>query len=113
MYGAEIELDHFLGGIDLTEARTLLSTKDQENWENEVKKFPKLRTYITLKDNFGKESYLDNFLSKNRRSLIAQLRTGTSGRTNTGYNRLTEMASVSGFGFPQTDNRKFKCAMKM
>ena len=78
LYGAETELDHFLGGIDLTEARTLLSTKDQENWENEVKKFPKLRTYITLKDNFGKESYVDNFLSKNRRSLIAQLRTGTS-----------------------------------
>ena len=36
-----------------------------------------------------------------------------SGRTNTGYNRLTEMASVTGFGFPQTDNRKFKCAVLM
>ena len=31
-----------------------------------------------------------------------------SGRTNTGYNRLTKMASVTGFGFPQTDNRNLK-----
>ena len=78
LYGAEAQLDHFSGGIDLTEAKTLLSTKDQENWEKEVKRFPKLRTYITLKSKFGKEHYVENFLSKNRRSLIAQIRTGTS-----------------------------------
>jgi hypothetical protein len=43
-----------------------------------VETFPKLRTYRTLKRQFGKESYVDNFLSKNRRSILAQMRTGTS-----------------------------------
>ena len=67
-----------MGGIDLTEAKTLLSTKYHELWDKEVKTFPKLRTYATIKTSFGKEHYVDNFLSKNRRSLIAQMRTGTS-----------------------------------
>lgn len=59
-----------MGGIDLIEAKSLLATQDKENWNTEVKKFPKLRTYVTLKNSFGKECYVDNFLSKNRRSLI-------------------------------------------
>ena len=78
LYGEDVQTEHFMGGIDLAEAKTLLSTKDREHWDREVKNFPKLRTYATLKTSFGKEPYVDNFLSKNRRSLIAQIRTGTS-----------------------------------
>ena len=65
------------GGVDLSEIKNLLLKKDKDKWESEVVKYPKLRTYVTLKSEFGKEAYVDNFLSKNRRSLIAQMRTGT------------------------------------
>ena len=78
IYGQETQLDNFTGEIDLTEAKSLLSAKYEEDWNTEVKKIPKLRTYATLKTGFGKEDNVDNFLSKNRRSLIAQMRTGTS-----------------------------------
>ena len=78
LYGEQAQFEQFMGGIDLTEAKSLLSTLDREHWDIEVKNKPKLRTYRTLKTCFEKEPYVDNFLSKNRRSLIAQLRTGTS-----------------------------------
>jgi hypothetical protein len=78
LYGEESQLSDFAGGVDLTEIKVLLNQKDSENWEKDVLNFPKLRTYRTLKSQYGKESYVDNFLSKNRRSLIAQVRTGTS-----------------------------------
>ncbi len=62
----------------MEEIKLLLKTKSSEKWKIDVENFPKLRTYRTLKNQFGKENYVDNFLSKNRRSIIAQMRTGTS-----------------------------------
>ena len=78
LYGKESQLGDFLGGVNLPEVKLLLTQKDSENWKKDVENFPKLRTYRTLKSQFGKENYVDNFLSKNRRSLLAQIRTGTS-----------------------------------
>ena len=78
LYGEDTQLSQFKEGVDLTEIKALLREKEIETWKKEVTKYPKLRTYTKLKDCFGKENYVDNFLSKNRRSLIAQMRTGTS-----------------------------------
>ena len=64
LYGKESQLGDFLGGVNLPEVKLLLIQKDSENWKKDVENFPKLRTYRTLKSQFGKENYVDNFLSK-------------------------------------------------
>ena len=49
LFGEHIQTEQFMGGIDLIEAKTLLSSKDKEHWNMEVRKFSKLRTYVKLK----------------------------------------------------------------
>jgi len=78
LYGEDTTLNDFMEGINLQQVKTKLNELDEENWKREIVKFPKLRTYRLFKTKFGKENYTQQFLSKNRRSLIAQMRTGTS-----------------------------------
>ena len=78
MYGENVNLNSFIGGVNLSEIKTLLDEKDSKDWKINVEKYPKLRSYRTFKTEFGKEPYVENFLSKNRRSTVAQIRTGTS-----------------------------------
>ena len=78
LYSDELTLNDVVGGLDLNEIKQKLYEIDQKKWKTDVEKFPKLRTYRLFKNEFGKENYTDHFLSKNRRSTIAQMRTGTS-----------------------------------
>ena len=45
-------------------------------WEIEVKKKPKLRSYVKFKDTICKEPYITSRLSRSARSLFAQFRLG-------------------------------------
>ena len=45
-------------------------------WYDETQNKVKLRTYIKFKERFEPEEYLLHYMSKNKRSLIAQIRCG-------------------------------------
>ena len=45
-------------------------------WKNSLPNFPKLRTYVTFKENFCIEPYVQTNMNRKYRSLIAQLRLG-------------------------------------
>ncbi len=47
-----------------------------KNWEDNIKMMPKLRTYIKFKKIFEVEPYVLSFMSRQRRSYLAQLRNG-------------------------------------
>ncbi len=47
-----------------------------KEWKNDVCKKPKLRTYLTFKDNFEVEPYVKSFLNRKCRSYLAQYRCG-------------------------------------
>ena len=48
----------------------------KEKWSNDMWSKPKLRSYVQIKQCFGTEPYVKSFLTRNQRSLCAQLRTG-------------------------------------
>ena len=48
----------------------------QEQWSNEMHNKPKLRTYVQIKDIFEPEPYVLSNISRQRRSLLAQIRLG-------------------------------------
>ena len=54
-----------------------LENIEQTSWHNEVNGMPKLRTYKTLKLDYGTELYTKTTLNKYHRSLIAKTRLGT------------------------------------
>ena len=62
--------------VDLKEQKTVINNLDNSNWEKEIKKKPKLRTYITFKNSREVENYILAPITKNQRSLISQLRFG-------------------------------------
>ena len=45
-------------------------------WTNEISNKPKLRTYVTFKQNYKVEDYVISFINRYQRSYLAQLRTG-------------------------------------
>ena len=47
-----------------------------EQWSNEVHNKPKLRTYVQIKDTFEPEPYVLSNISRQRRSLLGQIRLG-------------------------------------
>ncbi len=47
-----------------------------KNWEDNIKIMPKLRTYIKFKKVFEVDPYVLSFMSRQRRSYLAQLRNG-------------------------------------
>jgi hypothetical protein len=63
--------------INLKIAETILDSKASISWKNELYTKTKLRTYITFKENFKTENYVEFCKNRLQRSLLAQLRTGT------------------------------------
>jgi hypothetical protein len=71
--------EHFVNKtkINLKIAESVLNSKAYVSWKNELYNKPKLRTYITFKENFKTENYVEFCRNRHQRSLLAQLRTGT------------------------------------
>ena len=61
---------------DLSLCKVKLQEIYQTKWSDDLKKKPKLRTYVQIKDKFEPELYVKLNLEKHQRSLLAQLRTG-------------------------------------
>ena len=47
-----------------------------QEWKDNLVKYPKLRTYITFKDDFSIEPYVSVNMNRKYRSVLAQLRSG-------------------------------------
>ena len=62
--------------IDIDKAKIKLNDRMQEQWSNEMHNKPKLRTYVQIKDIFEPEPYVLSNISRQRRSLLAQIRLG-------------------------------------
>ena len=62
--------------VDLNLAREIISLNNDQNWNSGLQNKPKLRTYRQIKTEFGLENYVRYYLSKKKRSLCAQFRTG-------------------------------------
>ena len=62
--------------IDIDKAKIKLNDLMQEQWSNEMHNKPKLRTYVQIKDIFEPEPYVLSNISRQRRSLLAQIRLG-------------------------------------
>ena len=61
---------------DVNESLKFMYNANADMWKNNLKSKPKLRTYVTFKESFGRDKYLYNPMSKRERSLMAQLRMG-------------------------------------
>jgi hypothetical protein len=64
------------GVYDLNEINETLKDIMLGEWKQEVLKKPKLRTYITFKENINTEDYVQSYMSHHARSLFAQFRHG-------------------------------------
>jgi hypothetical protein len=62
--------------VDLSQVEAKLRNITNEKWQQEIINKPKLRTYILFKDSYTVEPYVNSFLSRHQRSLLAQLRLG-------------------------------------
>ena len=62
--------------INLKIGKELLALEKRETWISEVRGMPKLRTLCQIKHLFGTENYILYNLSKRKRSLCAQIRSG-------------------------------------
>jgi len=63
---------------DINAFTNSLQTYNNSIWKRDIVKKPKIRTYIKFKEDIGSEAYLTNpRIPKYKRSLLAQLRTGT------------------------------------
>ena len=62
--------------IDIDKVKIKLNDLMQEQWSNEMHNKPKLRTYVQIKDIFEPEPYVLSNISRQRRSLLAQIRLG-------------------------------------
>ena len=78
LYGENKNFSNPLEKVYLNDIKKRLDEKDRTDWEKCVVNFPKLRTYRLFKTTFGREIYTEHFLSKNKRSILAQIRTGSS-----------------------------------
>ena len=62
--------------IDMNLVQSKLNDLMHEQWSNEVHNKPKLRTYVQIKDTFEPEPYVLSNISRQRKSLLAQIRLG-------------------------------------
>ena len=62
--------------INIQAAKETLNSQFYYNWSNEILQKPKLRTFVTIKHSYGEEKYVRSLLSRQQRSLCAQLRFG-------------------------------------
>ena len=61
---------------DIKEIENRLIDNYVTKWKSTIEKTPKLRTYIMFKDIFEPETYIIKCMSRRRRSLMSQFRTG-------------------------------------
>ena len=61
---------------DIKEIENRLVDNYVVKWKLAIKKMPKLRTYIKYKDIYEPETYITKCMSRRRRSLMSQFRTG-------------------------------------
>ena len=61
---------------DIKEIENRLIDNYVIKWKSTIEKTPKLRTYIMFKDIFEPETYIIKCMSRRRRSLMSQFRTG-------------------------------------
>jgi hypothetical protein len=66
--------DKYVGNI--SEIRSILFNIEKEKWSSEIQVKPKLRSYVNFKYDYGTETYVKSMLSKRRRSIMAQFRSG-------------------------------------
>ena len=62
--------------IDIRQAKSMFMQLLENNWKQDLESKPKLRLYKTFKNNFDTERYLHSYISKSKRSLLVQFRTG-------------------------------------
>ena len=62
--------------IDIDRVKIKLNDLMQKQWSNEMHNKPKLRTFGQIKDIFEPEPYVLSNISRQRRSLLAQIRVG-------------------------------------
>ena len=62
--------------IDMNLVKSKLNDLLYEQWSNEIHNKPQLRTYVQIKDTFEPEPYVLSNISRQRRSLLAQIRLG-------------------------------------
>ena len=61
---------------DINVCEKLLLNSHCTDWANKIKDIPKLRTYISFKNQYETENYVKSYLPKQERSFLAQLRCG-------------------------------------
>ena len=62
--------------VNIQAAKETLNSLFFSNWSQEILYKPKLRTFVLIKHSYGEEKYVRTPLSKQQRSLCAQLRAG-------------------------------------
>ena len=60
----------------IQECRKIFKHSESTQWQTDIEKYSKLRTYRNIKIHFGTEKYLTCLLSTDMRSVLAQLRCG-------------------------------------
>ena len=63
--------------VNLESAQQRLHEKECTLWKNGCKNKPKLRSYVVMKENYETENYVKISMSRSKRSILAQFRTGT------------------------------------
>ena len=71
-----IEKFYNLDEVELFDISNNLAQASQNIWLNNVQDMPKLRNYKLFKNNYEVEPYVLCFLNREKRSLVAQLRSG-------------------------------------
>ncbi len=61
---------------NIYELQQYIDDKWKEKWKRNLQSKPKLRTYITFKDNYCTEIYFKECLTRKERSILAQIRFG-------------------------------------
>ncbi len=62
--------------VESNTIKRILHDQQMATWESDINNKTKLRTYIKFKHEYGVESYIEKFLSKRQRSILAQFRCG-------------------------------------
>ena len=62
--------------VDIKIAEKHFMVQTENDWKIDLESKPKLRLYRTFKHKYESESYLNKYMSKSKRSLLVQFRTG-------------------------------------
>jgi hypothetical protein len=71
-----IDIFNNLGEVNLTDIAEKLQGNAQDVWLENIRSMPKLRTYKVFKNVYESEPYVISFMNREKRSYLAQLRSG-------------------------------------